>query len=439
MGVAKAARSVRLTKLEKHNSDHNAQDIQRLAEQEIIHMRGSEQIKNRLVQKILARTEGNFLWTRLVLEEIVFCHTEPGIEETLDELPNDMYRLYDRMEHTVLQLPRKSSHLLAKTLLQWTIGARRSMTLQELSQALEPDFPEILDLKSTISDICGQFVRIDATDHVTMIHQTAREYLIQPRETELFIDVQENHEALCIKTVSGLLDSRIKSEMADDATPQSYLLYAANSWINHLKGSRSTSGKVFDLLVRFFGSSAFPLWIHILSRTGHLDVLTTTSKSLALFTNLVRKVDATKNPLLRRLSDLQLLDQWAIDLMRIVAKFSATLFKYPRAIYSLVSPFSPETLALYQQPHCKNERDLCVVGSLDSAWTDRLARIPLPEGFESYKLACAGQYVAVLGAKGLVLLWDSQTFVNLHAVEHGETVTSFALNAQGDKLVTYGL
>lgn len=440
MGIAKAAGSLRLTKLAEHSLDHNAQDIQRLVEQEVGHMRGSEQIKNLVIQKILARAEGNFLWTRLVLEEIVYCHTASGIQETLDEFPSDMQKLYERMEHAILRLPRKSSRLLAKALLRWTMGARRPMSLRELSQALEPDFPEILDLKRTISDVCGQFIRVDASDYVAMIHQTAREYLVQPRETELFIDVQANHEALCIRTVSALLDSRITSDMIDnDAASQSYLLYAATSWMYHLKASKSGSSNLLDVLVRFFEGGAFPLWVHLLSRMGHLDVLMRTSKSLASFVALVRKEDASKNPLLRRLSDLQLLDQWAVDLIRIVAKFSISLLKYPRAIYGLVSPFSPETSALHQQPYCKNDRDLCVVGDLDSAWTDRLARISLPEGFEAYKLACAGRYVAVLGARGRIVVWDFQTFMEVHVVEHGEPVTSIVLNAQGDKLATYGL
>ncbi|KAL8686322.1 MAG: hypothetical protein Q9224_005482, partial [Gallowayella concinna] len=401
MGVAKAARSLRLTKLEKHSSDHNARDIQRLVEQEVGHMRGSEQIKDLVIQKILARAEGNFLWTRLVLEEIVYCHTASGIQETLEELPSDMHKLYDRMENAILKLPHNSSRLLAKALLRWTMGARRPMSLRELSQALEPDFPEILDLKRTISGVCGQFIRVDASDYVAMIHRTAREYLVRPRETELFVDVQANHEALCIKTVSALLDSRITSDTIDnEAASQSYLLYAATSWMYHLKASKSGSGELLDVLVRFFDGGAFPLWMHLLSRTSHLDVLMKASKSLASFVALVRKQDASKNPLLRQKSDMQLLDQWAVDLIRIVAKFSSSLLKYPRAIYGLVSPFSPETSALHQQPYCKNTWDLCVVGDLDSAWTDRLARISLPDGFEAYKLACAGNYVAVLGANG---------------------------------------
>lgn len=216
------------------------------------------------------------------------------------------------------------------------------MNLRELSQALEPDFPEILDLRRTISDVCGQLIRVDASDHVTMIHQTAREYLFQPRESELFINARAYHEALCIKTVSALLGSRVTSDMIDiEATLESYLLYAATSWMYHLKASKSGSGEILDVLIRFFNGSAFPLWAQLLSGTGHLDVRMKTSKTLASFVALVRKQDASKNSLLRRLADVHLLDQWAADLIRIVAKFSTSLLKYPRAIYGLVSPFSP--------------------------------------------------------------------------------------------------
>ena len=439
-GVAKAARNLRVTKLEKNNLDHNAQDIQRLVEQEVSHMRGTEDFKTVVTQKILARAEGNFLWTRLVLEEIIHCHTASSIQETLDEFPSDMQELYHRVEHAILNLPRKSSRLLAKVLLQWTVGARQPMSLRELSQALEPDFSEILDLKRTISDVCGQFIRVNTSDYVAMIHQTAREYLVQPRETELFIDVGANHELLCIKTVSALLSSRITSDMIDNgAASQTYLMYAATSWMYHLKASKRGSDTLVDVLLRFFNGTAFPFWVHLLSRAGHLDVLLRASKSLTSFVALVRKEDSVKTAVFRRLSDLQLLDQWAIDLIRIIAKFSTSLKRYPRAIYGLVSPFSPETSALYQQAYCKDDKDLCVYGDLDRAWTDRLARISLPEGFEASKLACAGQHVVVLGVRGRVVVWDSQTFVEVHVVEHGEAVTCIALNSQGDKLATYGL
>lgn len=439
IGMAKVEKSLRLTRLAKLGSEHNTQDILRMVRQEVDHMPGSDQSKIQVVKKILARAEGNFLWTRLILEEIASCYSESAVEETLAEFPDDMYHLYDRMEQTIFNLPRQAQKTLAKSLLLWTMGARRPMTLKELSEALEPDFPKLWDLRRTIPDVCGQFIRVDEAGHVTMVHQTAREYLMRPRESDLFIDARANHESLCLRTLMALIDIRTTSEIATNVDTHSYILYAATSWMYHLKASHSWSNQLFDALIKFFSGQSFPLWVQLLSSTSQLDILIKTSKSVASFTALVRKADASKNPLLRRLSDLQLLDQWAIDLVKIVAKFSTALLKHPRAIYSLVSPFSPETSALHQQRHCRNDRDICVTGGADNAWTDRLARISLPEGFEAYKLACAGRFIAILGASGRTMLWNSDNFVTRHVIEHAEPVTCIAFNSQGDQLVTYGL
>ena len=201
----------------------------------------------------------------------------------------------------------------------------------------------------------------------------------------------------------------------------------------------SSSNTLFDALLKFFNGRSFPLWIQMLASISQLDILIKASKSLAGFTARVRKADSTRNPLLRRLADLDLLDRWAIDLVKIVAKFSTALLLNPRAIYGLVSPFSPESSALYQQPHCKSERELWVTGGADVSWTDRLARISLPQGFEAYKFACAGHHIAILGANGQTMLWNSETFTVGQTIEHGEPATCITFNAQGDKLVIHGL
>lgn len=439
VGMAKVEKSRCLTKLAKLSFEHNTQDISRLVSREVSHLPGSEQSKMRIVDKIIARAEGNFLWTKLVLEEIASCYSESAIEETLAELPSDMHQLYDRMEHPILNPPRPANRALAESLLLWTMGARRPMTLQELAQALEPEYPNLLDLRRTIPDVCGQFIRVDAAGHVSMVHQTAREYLMRPRDSDLFINARSNHESLCLRSRSALTDMRITSAVATHPDTHSYLFYSATSWMYHLKASHSSSSELLDALIKFFNSKSFPLWLQLLASTNQLGILIKTSKSIALFTALVRKADSTRNPLLRRLSDLQLLDLWAIDLVKIVAKFSTALLKYPRAIYGLMAPFSPETSALYQQRYCQNEKELAITGGADNAWSDRLARISLPDGFEAYKLACAGRHLAILGANGRTILWDSQSFTIGQVIDHREPVTCIAFNPSGDKLVTYGL
>ncbi|EFX02462.1 3-hydroxyacyl-CoA dehydrogenase [Grosmannia clavigera kw1407] len=124
-------------------------------------------------------TEGNFLWTKLVLDEILDCHTEDSVKDVLAEVPDDMMLLYKRMEHNLVLSKKKSSPSLVasiRAILEWTTCAQRSLSVAELSQALKEELPGLLDLKRTITDICGQFILVDNEDTVAMVHHTAREY-----------------------------------------------------------------------------------------------------------------------------------------------------------------------------------------------------------------------------------------------------------------------
>jgi hypothetical protein len=100
-----------------------------LVEEEMKYMRGTDRLKQQITQNIMLRASGNFLWVRLVLEEILSCHTEEAIQETLEEIPSDISKLYQRMETAILNNPRNSNRVLANALFQWAICARRSLTL----------------------------------------------------------------------------------------------------------------------------------------------------------------------------------------------------------------------------------------------------------------------------------------------------------------------
>jgi hypothetical protein len=101
----------------------NTADINQFVEKELSYMRGSSELKQKIKESILSRAQGNFLWVRLVLEEIVSCHSEQAIQEALEEIPGDMNMLYQRMEQSIIDQPRSSVRTLAKTTLEWAVCA----------------------------------------------------------------------------------------------------------------------------------------------------------------------------------------------------------------------------------------------------------------------------------------------------------------------------
>lgn len=434
---------VTVRSIEKYGHDHNSSDIRIFAEKEINHMRGNNELKQRVVQEIMNRAEGNFLWVRLVLEEIVNCHTEEAIQETLDEIPGGLSRLYQRMELAILENARKANKVLAKALLQWIICAHRPLTLNELAQALRPEFTDFIDLRRTVQDVCGQFVVVDHAGKVGILHPTAREYLLKSSNTEIAVDLRRSHGQLFAKTVSNLLDPgfRFKLMLGHPLLRRTdpFVLYAATSWMYHLRHTDQTSEDFLDILVKLFKSSSVLVWIHLLALINQLEVLVKAAKTLSRFVATKRKLNAVNSPMLRRLLDLELLELWAIDLVKVVGKFSRHLLSDPSAIYKLVPPVCPKESVLHRQFHQPEKAELIVSGISNTVWNDNLARYALPNGDQAWNIACASQYVAVLGSSGSIFLGNAYNLTEVCTLRHNESVIVLSPNKKGNKLVSYGL
>ncbi|KAI4209636.1 MAG: hypothetical protein LQ351_007436 [Letrouitia transgressa] len=443
LAFERLASSLPLELVEKEGSEFNSIDIHTLVEKEIKYVRGSDELRQRVAQVVESRAQGNFLWARLILEDIVSCHSEDAIQEALSDIPSDMNNLYRRMEQTILNNPRKANIALAKALLQWTICASRLLTLKELSQALKPEFPEMLDLRRTIQDVCGHFMVVKNTDQVTLVHQTARDYLFKNSSKESFIDPIKGHEEFFFKSVTVLCDQnlRVKLTLGQNTLcrTEPFVFYAATSWMYHLRNMRTASDEALDKLIKLFKNLSVLTWIHALAIVDHLGMLVKAAKALTTFISDRRKLNPTKNPLLHRLSDLDRLERWTIDLVKLVGKFGRQLILHPSAIYKLIPPLCPEHSMLNQQFHQPDSAKMVIRGISNSSWNDNLAKIALPNGSQAWDVACAAHIVAVLGSTGNIYLLDSSNFTELCTLQHQEPITTFCFNNKGNKIVTYGL
>lgn len=415
-------------------------DIEKYVEKEVKHMRVTSEMKVRITKDILDHAHGNFLWVRLVLEELLRCHTEDAIDQTLSEIPKDMNQLYRRMELTVLRTTQSSNIPLAKTLLQWTICARRPLMLKELASALRPEFLEFLDLRRTIENVCGQFIVVDPAGRVGLLHQTAREYLTKISNEKISVNLKQSHRKLFERTVTAVLDPGIRYELSYEqrgaTCADPFFFYAATSWPYHLRHSEDLSDKAFDRLLTLFRTPAVLAWVHSVALIGQLEILVKTAKALSHFVSRCRKRNSDKNPLLHRLSDLEFLEQWAIDLLKLVGKFSPHLLSQPAAVYKLIPPLCPENSALHQQFHDPKSADLLVSSISNTTWSDNLAKMSLPNQQQAWDIACRGKFVAVLGSERTIHIWSSENFTEVCTL--GENASVFCFNKKGDRLVTYG-
>ncbi|KAH9906958.1 hypothetical protein F4778DRAFT_724143 [Xylariomycetidae sp. FL2044] len=434
------SRSLPVIRIDKLKPGHNSKDIERFVASELAHMRGSDQFKGELCRTILARSEGNFLWTRLVLDEIMGCHTEESIQEVLEEVPADMTELYERMEKTLITSTRKSNQSLIQVLLEWCCCSQRPLSVLELSQALRSSFSGFLDLKRTIRDTCGQFIQVDDSGKVGILHHTAREYFIHTPGSKFHVQTKPTNERLLFKTLEVLRETDLQWKLLQSQhalqSSEPFVFYSAANWHYHLTQCNPTTSDCLDRLVGFFQSHAVLAWIHALAILRRMEILVKASKAVASYVHQMKKHNATRNPTLHRLSDLEVLSDWTVDLIKIVGKFGPNLTLEPGVIYDVIPSLCPPKSAIAQQ--FRESTSITVTGNPDSGWSDNLARLALPGEAQAWKVQSAGRYLAVLASTGSVHVWDSSNFKEVAKIWHGESVTGMTLNFTGGKLATYG-
>ncbi|KAJ9646807.1 hypothetical protein H2204_000499 [Knufia peltigerae] len=428
--------------------NHNSHDIQLLVDRELELMHGSMEHKAHLRQEILSRASGNFLWVNLVLEELHTCQTESERQLTLEQTPADMTKMYERMEKLVIDNPNPRQVELAQELLRWTICVPTPLRLNELQEAMSKNYPDIIELEKTIRAVCGQFILVDSTKHVMMVHQTARDFMTNASKSVIAIDRQVAHSTLLIKSLSALCDVKpygaVRRQKRQMPGPEElekhrpFLLYAANSWFYHLKYAESIADNVIDALEKFFSSPYVLDWIYSLAMLDQVKILAKVGKALLGFVIDNRKHNSSRNPMLHRISSIEILESWSADLVKITAKFSNHLVIEPCSIYDIVPAMCPPGSIIGRLfVHPKSAKAL-VSGQSDS-WNDISARFSLQEDDVALKIVSAGPHIAVLAQGGIIYIWSSADFREICRIDHGEAVTSICLNAKGNILVTYGL
>jgi len=218
------------------------------------------------------------------------------------------------------------------------------------------------------------------------------------------------------------------------------LEYRATSWPHHLLSIKNSdfADSHLDLLVTFFHEQSVLLWIKVLATIGQLKVLIEASHALSTFVHRTRRIDVARAASLRRFEDLERLDIWAHDLLKLPGKFGGILSQDPNSIFTSVAPFSPRTSAIHTQ-FAKATSCLVNVRGLEENWDDCLARLSVGSGHLACSIDCSGRHVAIVDDAGTMTLWDSTTFQKVQELGHSERIYSICFNGKGDQVATYGV
>lgn len=425
-------------RVERISTNSASEDIPIYVNKELQSIRASSTLRQKIIDLVIDKAAGNFLWVHLAVNEILNCHTQDEIEQVLHDIPSDMQLLYRRIEDSMTESLKAMDQKLAKALLMWIGCAQRVLTLDEVAEALEPTFGNILDLAYTIRQICGSLILVDRNSRVTFVHQTVREYLIKLSKGPFAISPSEAHEEIFLRCMSCIGDSELRAHIKQDKLSP-LVPYAATSWHFHLRAIQIGSDDVFYALSTFLEETTVLTWIHVLAMWKQLRVLVQTSQSLASFVERRKVHDACIAPNLRPTEALESMDLWSTDLVKIVGKFGKNLLETPEAIHKFIPQFCPRTSAINRQFGKRGAFQVRVPGEANSAWDDSLAKIFLGSTAEGLSIACAGRFFAVLTTANSIILYDAETCQELRRLQQSDKIMVFCVSKDGKLIASYGV
>lgn len=417
--------------------DDNRHDIRFYIQKEVVFLPGDSSFHAAVVEELVQRSEGNFLWVHLALQELLEIHSQDDLSQILDEIPHGMESMYRRMETSITQLSKQSDQLLSRTLLTWATYGKRPLHTDELVRVMKPKFPSLLNLRSSVNQLCGHFVTVDSSDRVSLVHSTAGDYLRHASSLPFSMKSRSAHEELFDTSLRVLLDPLLRSRISQQQLPP-FCEYASTSWAYHLGRSSVDSDDVLSILVKFFKGPFVLVWIETLAILRQLGSLAYASAMLTTVIQRRRRSDAGRSPLLHRLSDLKVLEMWALDLLKVVGKFGSHLLQDSSAIYKFIPQLSPLKSTLHQQFADSSSSQITVSGLSIADWDDLLSRVSVGTSRKASLIRCSAHYLAISTSAKTITVWSTISFEEIVTMVHDEHIFQICFNGSGDRLVSYG-
>ncbi|CAD6587074.1 MAG: hypothetical protein ASARMPRED_002985 [Alectoria sarmentosa] len=391
-----------------------------------------------VASKILEKSAGCFLWVSLILQELRLVHTSNEIRQVLEEVPSDMNALYSRILDSMSKAPPYGK-VLARAILTWVVCCSRPLTTSELYQALQIDIKDKIDnIKASIESRCGQLVYVDAQSRVQMVHQTARDFLLQASGfSEFGVEEVPGHRRVfmtCLEYLSGnemRSPKRRKFNLSSIARERGpFVNYACNEFFEHVVHLSSQDDEAFAVLTKLLSSTNILSCIEYIAQYSDLSRLIQAGKAFKKFLQRRLKHSTPVG------QEFVLLDCWATDLIRLVAKFGKDIKASPSSIYHLIPPFCPPETAP-RKHFAGSTRGIVVLGLSATTWDDCLSTIvDSQEKFTA--LACSDKSFAIGMSSGKVVIYDETTCQQSQALDHEEPVKILYFGRRIDILISAG-
>lgn len=391
-----------------------------------------------LIDCIVKKSNGSFLWASLVSRELSVTHSEQQIKEVLAQVPSEMDSVYRRILTGIKSVPRNEA--LAKAIFRWAICAARPLSVEELKEALKLDIGHLIPrLENVVGNITGYMVDVRTDGKVQVVHETVRSFLTRKGlESEFAIERRKEHSRLaevCLTYLCGEELHSSKSRKGSVVKPSKpsensvFASYAATYFSYHLAESSSAIDLPLMLLDQFFHTNVLS-WVELVARARSLATLLQTSRNLKAYLERRAKY---RSPLGK---EVQRVQAWTDDLIRLVGAFGRSITAFPGSIHLLVPPLCPQNSMIFREFNDVS-RSLKVVGISDEDWDDRISCIVYNEG-QALSISSRESRLAVGLSTGNILLYKTTTFEEIKTLCHLEPVRHIAFAGNEGLLASCG-
>lgn len=382
--------------------------------------------RDKLIEKLVKKSTGCFLWVRLVLQELQQVYSEEHIVDVIEEVPSEMTPLYERVLENMSRNVREKK--LAKTILTWVVCSTRPLRSTELANAIKLDVGiNVRSLEKSVEGLCSQLLHIDKNGLVQMVHVTARTFLLErDLQSEFAVSKEFGHEQLALTCLRYLAGEEMRSPRnrtlinARRVERSEFAEYACLSFSEHLASASASSDNLLISLDRFLKSNVLTWIEYVAAQKRNLYHLIRTAKNLQKYLHRRAKYTSPLGDAFRNV------DRWATDLVRLTSKFGRNLLRYPSSIYFLITPFCPRDSAIYQQ-FASLHSGLSVTGIACSTWEDCVSYIDYRDS-RAMSLACGENTFATGMKSGRIVLYWQTTCQERLTFEHKEPVKVLRFN-----------
>ncbi|CAN9120026.1 unnamed protein product [Alternaria alternata] len=141
---------------------------------------GVDNVLDDVKRNVVVKSQGMFLWVRLVLAQLEFdAYNLDDLENAVANMPHSLHDFYSRIVHRIMLYPIQSRERTTN-ILKWMLCSRRPLRVIELQDAIvfasgAVSLSERSKLPPNIVDLCKPLIQTDDNGQISFVHFTVRE------------------------------------------------------------------------------------------------------------------------------------------------------------------------------------------------------------------------------------------------------------------------